>query len=60
MRMIDWIVARLKEPTTWIGLISFATAAGVHLAPDLQESIITAGVAIGATLAVILREKGDF
>ena len=59
MTMIDWIIARLKEPTTWIGLISFATAAGVHLAPELQESLITAGVALGGTLAIVLREKGD-
>ena len=60
MTMIDWIVARLKEPTTWIGIISFATAAGVQIAPELQQSIITAGVAIGGTLAIVLREKGDF
>ena len=60
MKMINWIIARLKEPTTWIGLISFATAAGVSLAPELQESIITAGVAIGGTMAVVMREKGDF
>ena len=60
MTMINWIIARLKEPTTWIGLISFATAAGVSLAPELQESIITAGVAIGGTMAVVMREKGDF
>ena len=59
MTMINWITARLKEPTTWIGLISFATAAGVSLAPELQQSIITAGVALGGTLAIILREKGD-
>lgn len=60
MNMIEWIIARLKEPTTWIGLISFVTAAGVQLAPEMQDSIVTAGVAIGGTLAIVLREKGDY
>lgn len=56
--MIDWVIARLKEQTTWIGLTTLLTAAGVSLAPELTESIITAGVAIGGVLAMVLKEKG--
>lgn len=57
--MKRWIIDRLREPTTWIGLISFAAATGVSFAPELQDSIVTAGVAIGGTLAIVLKEKGD-
>jgi esterase/lipase len=56
--MIDWLVARLKEPTTWVGITTMLTAAGVSLAPELAESIITAGVSLGGVLAIVLKEKG--
>lgn len=56
--MIDWLIARLVEPTTWIGIMSLGTAAGISLAPELSESIVTFGVALGGVLAIVLKEKG--
>ena len=29
--MIDWLMDRLKERSTWLGIVSFLTAAGVTL-----------------------------
>ena len=40
--MWEYIVNRLKEPTTWAGIIVFLTgAAHFVLPPDVQTSIIT-------------------
>ena len=54
-----WLLARLVEPTTWIGLTTILTAAGIALAPELTEAITTAGVSIGGLLAILLKEKAS-
>lgn len=56
--MLDWIIARLKEPTTWIGILGLFTAAGINLAPEMSNLIVTAGVSLGGVLAIVLKEKG--
>ena len=55
---MDWIVERLREPSTWGGLASLLTLVGVTVSPEFQDAIIAAGVAIGGALMVFMREKG--
>lgn len=55
--MLEWLIARLKEPTTYLGITTIITAAGVTLAPELKEAIVTAGVAVGGMIAILLKEK---
>lgn len=55
---MEWIIARLQEPTTWGGIASLLTLVGVTVSPDLQEEIIAVGLSIGGLLMVFLREKG--
>jgi len=47
----------LNEPSTWRGLISLITAAGVVISPDQMESIIAAGLAIMGAINVFRKEK---
>jgi hypothetical protein len=49
--MRAFIIRRLREPTTWLGL---ATAAGLVLPPGLETVIATA---VGAALGVFLPES---
>ena len=50
---VMWILARLKERSSWIGIISIISAIGLKVAPDAQEAIVSAGIAIvGAVLAL--------
>ena len=57
---MDWIVERLREPTTWGGIASLLTLVGVTVSPEFQDAIIAAGVAIGGALMVFMREKGTY
>lgn len=50
------ILARLKEPSTWIGLISLGALVGISFSPDLSGAIVKFGVALGGLLAVVLPE----
>ena len=40
-----YLLERLKEPSTWRGLILLATALGVPIAPDAAEYVIAIGIA---------------
>ena len=44
---------RLSENSTWRGLILIATAVGVKLEPELQESIIVAGLGLVGLINVV-------
>lgn len=53
--MIDWIADRMKERSTWLGLISLAAAVGIALEPDQAEAVIAAGMAAGGLVAAFTR-----
>ncbi|MEI8032793.1 MAG: hypothetical protein WCH05_05575 [Chlorobiaceae bacterium] len=50
---MDWILARLMEPSTWQGIAAILTAAGVQIAPDLQQHIIATGVTVVGLISCI-------
>lgn len=50
--MRDYLLARLKEPSTWRGIIFLASALGATIRPDLAEAIIILGVALAGGVAV--------
>ena len=55
--MLDFIKARLKEPSTWRGLIALATALGLKLSPEQATAIITLGVALMGAVGVFTPDK---
>jgi len=57
MKIIKYITSRLKERSTWIGLISFVTALGVSLSPEQSQAIVSAGVALASVVAVFSTDK---
>lgn len=48
--MLKFIVDRLKERSTWIGLTGIISAAGVGLSPEQSEAIVLAGVAVSGLI----------
>ncbi|MFO0906759.1 MAG: hypothetical protein U0835_00055 [Isosphaeraceae bacterium] len=59
-RLADWLLARLSEPSSWRGLIALATAGGITIAPEEQNAIIAAGMAVIGLINILRREKpGD-
>lgn len=55
--MKDYILARAKEPSTWRGLILLLTAAGVPIAPQMTEAIISVGLAVVGLIGVAVPDK---
>lgn len=52
MKIVDYIIERLSENSTWRGLVLLSTALGVVLSPEQIESIIATGLAIIGTINV--------
>lgn len=44
--IVRWGLARLREPSTWRGLIALATAFGVVIRPEVADALITLGLAL--------------
>jgi len=43
---MNTIIQKLKEESTWKGLIAIAMACGMQLDPELQNSILVVGLAL--------------
>ena len=52
-----YILNRLKEASTWRGIILVATAAGAHLSPESQETIITVGVGLAGVVGALIPDS---
>jgi hypothetical protein len=52
-KTIELVLEKLSENSTWRGLILLGTALGVKVNPELQESIIVAGLGLVGLINVI-------
>lgn len=57
--MLKFMLRRLKEPSTWAGIVTLLTVFGITLDPAQTQAIATAGAAIVAVLMVFLKESGE-
>jgi hypothetical protein len=56
---MKYILERLKEPSTWRGLFAVLTALGIKLHPEMQEAILTTGLALIGMVNVFRKESHD-
>ena len=55
---MEWILERLKEGTTWAGIVSVATAGGLVFTQVQSEAIIALGMAIIGAILAYRKDKG--
>jgi hypothetical protein len=55
--MKDFFLTRLREASTWRGIVMLLTAAGVALSAAQTEAIIVAGMAIVGAIGVFLPDS---
>jgi hypothetical protein len=56
---MKYLLERLKEPSTWRGLLALLTAVGVKLHPEMQEAILATGLALIGMINVFRKESND-
>lgn len=57
--MFKYIFNRLKERSTWLGIIGLITACGASISTELAEQIIAAGIAIAGAVGIVTKDKED-
>ena len=55
---MKYIIDRLKEPSSWRGLVMIATAFGVSVNPELLPSIIAAGTGLAGIIGCVFKDTG--
>jgi hypothetical protein len=55
-KLLQFILDRGRERSTWLGIVSLATALGVVVTPAQSDAIIAAGIAIAGLLAVFTKD----
>lgn len=53
MKLLDWLLDRFSENSTWRGAIALLTAAGVTLQPDMANAIIAVGLGVIGIINVL-------
>jgi hypothetical protein len=54
---IQYMLERLKEPSTWRGFFVLLTALGVQIAPEKLDAVVTAGLGIAGLIGVFVPDK---
>lgn len=54
---MKYLLDRLKEPSTWRGLIMVATGVGASWSPQSQEAIVYIGVSLAGVVGALLPDS---
>lgn len=57
VKMLPYIFNRLKERSTWLGLVGLICSAGVSCKPEHTEAIATVGTTVASLIAAIIPDK---
>jgi hypothetical protein len=57
MKILNILLDRLSENSTWRGIILVATALGVQLEPQLQNHIVAVGLGLVGAINVLRKGK---
>lgn len=55
--MKNYLLERMREPSTWRGIIMLLTAIGVPVAPAMADAIISVGLAVAGLIGVATPDK---
>lgn len=55
--MKNYLLSRLREASTWRGIIMLATAIGIPIAPALADMIITFGLSLAGLVGVLVPDR---
>ena len=56
---MEYLINRLKERSTWLGIISLATGVWLYINPACIEPIIAAGVGLAGLIGITTPDKSD-
>lgn len=58
-QLVDWLMTRLGEQSTWRGIFLVLAALGLQIAPDLWDKILTISLGIIGIINIVRKEKNE-
>lgn len=55
--MTEYIIERLKEASTWRGVILILTSFGLQISPEQSAAIISVGLGIAGAIGALMPNK---
>jgi len=55
--MKNYLLERMREPSTWRGLTLLLTALGIPLAPGLSDAIVAAGLGVAGLIGALAPDR---
>lgn len=56
-KILQFILSRAKERSTWLGIVSMVTALGLLLTPEQSEAIVAAGMSLAGLIGALTTDK---
>lgn len=57
--IINYIVGRMKERSTWLGLVGVLASFGIAIEPAMAEAIAGVGIAAASVLMIVFKDISD-
>lgn len=54
---MNYFISRLKEASTWRGIVAIVTACGIGISPELGEAIVGAGLGLMGIVGVFFPDS---
>lgn len=55
---MEWFSNRLREPSTWAGIVTLVSGAlHMGISDAMAQAITTVGVAVGGLVAIVMQER---
>lgn len=56
---MNWLLARMKEPSSWAGAVGLISSLGIVLNPSQTQAIAQFGVALASLIMVFMPDPGS-
>jgi hypothetical protein len=55
---VEWLSDRLREPSTWAGIVTLVSMTGhITITGEMSDAITDFGVAVGGLFAVFMKDR---
>ncbi|MBF0284802.1 MAG: hypothetical protein HQL51_10135 [Magnetococcales bacterium] len=54
---LEWLMERLREPSTWRGLVLLITGLGVQISPETSDHLVTTGLAMAGLMGAVTPDR---
>ncbi len=54
-----YLLERLTERSTWIGITAVISGAGISIAPELTNSVISMGMGVAGIISMVTRDQAE-